>query len=365
MRPPAGRADPPALADHLIRLGKLSRFQAHKLLRGTSLGLQLGPYQIQTPIGRGGMGTVYLALDTRNRPVRRRQGAAAATGQREGSLPGPFSARDGAIEESGPSEHRPDARGRRAQGRLLHRHGVHSRHEPVSPGDAGRPSDGAAAARLFAEVAAALDHAHGLNLIHRDLKPSNIMITPNDHAKVLDFGLAVFEGEDDQPVEVIGGRGYMVGSLDYMAPEQTENSLDVDARTDLYAIGCSLYFTLVGQPPFPGGGRRDKVQAHRYLDPRPLLEQNGFIPPKFAAIVEKLMAKTRNDDTRPPGSCVRRFWRGAPRKNGRPIARTTRFSANRCVPWRPPRYRATILWRSQSCPGSQKRTTAASTRSAA
>src|SRR5205085_8079694 len=124
----------------------------------------------------------------------------------------------------------------------------------------------ARAAHLFAEVASALEHAHGLGLIHRDLKPSYIMVTPNDHAKVLDLGLAIMEGEVSEDVEVIGGRGYMLGSVDYMAPEQTLDSTQVDGRSDLYAIGCILYFALTGKPPFPGGKTMDKVIAHRHQE---------------------------------------------------------------------------------------------------
>ena len=155
------------------------------------------------------------------------------------------------------------------------------------------------AARLFTEVAAGLEHAHGLNIIHRDLKPSNIMITPNDHAKVLDLGLAMLEGEKDkQPVEVIGGKGYLVGSLDYMAPEQTENSQAVDARADLYALGCSLYFAVTGKAPFAGGDKKDKVHAQRHLEAFPAHHRNPEVPDTFSFLLEKLMAK--NPDRRPP-----------------------------------------------------------------
>jgi serine/threonine protein kinase len=160
------------------------------------------------------------------------------------------------------------------------------------------------AAHLFAEVAAALDYAHGLGLIHRDLKPSNIMVTPNDHAKVLDLGLAMMEGEVSEDIEVIGGRGYVVGSVDYMAPEQTLDATQVDGRSDLYALGCALYFALTGKPPFPGGTTKDKIHAHRHQEIDPVQLRNRDIPDNFGRLVHRLLAK-KPEDRFPDAAAVR------------------------------------------------------------
>jgi serine/threonine protein kinase len=285
------RDDPQGLADHLIKQGKLSRFQAHKLLQGAAFGLMLGPYQVQAPIGRGGMGAVYLAIDSRS-------------GQRVALkvLP-PKLARE--------QEHYV-ARFRREMElsqRLIHPHIAMTYEAGVSQGvyyiameyipgmslyrlvNKEGPLEVARAARLFAEVAMALEHAHGQGLIHRDLKPSNIMVTPNDHAKVLDLGLALIEGEELEDKEVIGGRGYVVGSMDYIAPEQIEDATKVDGRADIYGLGCSLYFTLSGRPPFPGGSKRDKVRCHRYEEPPLLTELTPRVPAAFADLVARMMAK--------------------------------------------------------------------------
>jgi serine/threonine protein kinase len=285
------RNDPEALADHLVANGKLSRFQAGKLVRGMAVGLVLGSFQVLAPIGRGGMGTVYLARDCRSDQL-----VALKV------LP-PKRARE---------EERLLARFRREMDmcrRVAHPHlawtydvgvcqGVYYIALEYIPGkslyrlvnDSGPLAVGRAA-RLFTEVAEALDHAHNQGLIHRDLKPSNIIITPHDHAKVLDLGLAIVQGEAPCEREVIGGQGYVVGTMDYIAPEQTENAARVDPRSDIYGMGCTLYFALTGQPPFPGGTPREKIQKHRTAEPTPIPQLNPAIPPAFIGLLRRMMAK--------------------------------------------------------------------------
>jgi serine/threonine protein kinase len=295
--PPHQRQDAEVLADHLVDTGKLSRFQASKLLRGMALGLVLGPFHVLAPIGKGGMGTVYLARDSRSQQL-----VALKV------LP-PKRARE---------EERLLARFRREMEmcqRVAHPHlawtyevglcqGVYYIAMEYIPGknlyrlvtDEG-PLPVRRAARLFGEVATALDHAHNQGLIHRDLKPSNIIITPHDHAKVLDLGLALVQGEVPAEREIIGGRGYVVGTMDYIAPEQIENAAQVDARSDIYALGCTLYFTLTGQPPFPGGTALEKIQRHRGEDPVPVPQLNAGVPPAFIGLLRQMMAK--DPDHRP------------------------------------------------------------------
>jgi serine/threonine protein kinase len=157
------------------------------------------------------------------------------------------------------------------------------------------------AARLLAEVASGLEHAHNQGLIHRDLKPSNILVTPRGHAKVLDLGLALTHGEPVLDVTVVGGQGYIVGTMDYIAPEQTLDAAKVDRRTDIYSLGCTLYFALSGQPPFPGGTSREKIQRHRRDEPEPLGKLVPGLPAGFVALVERMMDK---DPQRRPASAV-------------------------------------------------------------
>jgi len=158
----------------------------------------------------------------------------------------------------------------------------------------------ARAARIFAEIANGLDHAHLRGLIHRDLKPSNLLITPNDHAKVLDLGLALIQGELATDRAVVGGQGYVVGTMDYIAPEQVDDAAKVDARSDIYSLGCVLYFALTGRPPFPGGDTRQKITRHRTEEPTPIRELNPAVPPAFAAFLGRMMSKNPGER---PASC--------------------------------------------------------------
>jgi eukaryotic-like serine/threonine-protein kinase len=251
----------------------------------------LGPYHVLAPIGRGGTSTVYLARDTRSDLLIALK-----------VLP-PQRARE---------EERILARFRREMElcqRVAHPHiawthevGVHRgvyyiAMEYIPGRNLFRlvQEDGLLpvprAARLFAEIASALDHAHNQGLIHRDLKPSNIIVTPHDHAKLLDLGLALMEGENAGDRTVIGGQGYIVGTMDYLAPEQAEDSVAVDARTDIYSLGCTLYYALTGIQPFAGGSKMDKIRRHRGEEPTPIPDINPAVPAAFVGVVRRMMAK--------------------------------------------------------------------------
>ncbi len=285
------RDTPEALATHLVKSGKLSRFQADKLLKGTALGLLVGPYQVLAPIGKGGMGTVYLARDSRSGQLLALKVLPPKRARLEQRLLARFQ------------------REMKMNYRVAHPHiawtyeadnvgNIHYIAMEFIPGRSlsrmvseEGPLPVRRAAHLFAEVCAALEHAHERGLIHRDLKPSNIMITPNNHAKLLDLGLALDQDDTSADREVIGGAGYIVGSMDWIAPEQTTDATAVDARSDIYGMGCTMYYALSGRPPFPGGTNREKIHRHRREEPVRLEVLNPAVPSLFASLVHKMMAK--------------------------------------------------------------------------
>ncbi len=287
--PPATRDNAPALADHLVRSGRLSRYQAQKLLKGVFLGLLMGPYQVLAPIGKGGMGVVYLARDQRSGQL------VALKVLSPGKAEGRMLARFRREMEISRKVHHPNIAVTYDSGEY---HGAHFIAMEYIPGKtlfrlvtAEGPLRTARAARLFAEIASGLHHAHERGLVHRDLKPSNIMVTPHDHAKVLDLGLAIIQGEEVCDPAIVGGRSYIVGSMDYIAPEQTTDAVKVDRRADVYGLGCCLYYAASGKPPFPGGTNADKIHCHRTQEPVPLLHLNASLPLPFVQIARRMTAK--------------------------------------------------------------------------
>ena len=113
------------------------------------------------------------------------------------------------------------------------------------------------------QAALALEHAHENGLIHRDVKPGNILVTPDGAAKVSDLGLAGFTDNAEEDPRA----GKIVGTADYLAPEQIQSPLDVSAVSDIYSLGCTLYYAITGKVPYPGGTPKTKARRHLYETP--------------------------------------------------------------------------------------------------
>jgi WD40 repeat protein len=154
------------------------------------------------------------------------------------------------------------------------------------------------------QAALGLQHAFGQGMVHRDLKPHNLMLTPDGRVKTLDFGLARFASEA-APAAGLTGTGLVLGTVDYIAPEQADSPHQADIRSDIYSLGCTLYHLLAGQPPFPTGTPVQKLRAHLEKQPRPLAGLRDDLPEGLMPVLERMMAKDPRQRYQTPDEVAR------------------------------------------------------------
>jgi serine/threonine protein kinase len=156
---------------------------------------------------------------------------------------------------------------------------------------------------IILQITQALVHAAARGVVHRDIKPSNIILTPQGRAKLVDMGLARrFEREGDNGLTQ---SGMTLGTFDYISPEQARDPRDVDVRSDLYSLGCTMFHMLTGRPPFPGGTVLQKLLQHQEEPPPEIRGLNPAVPPELARIITKLLAKDRDRRYQSPEQLVR------------------------------------------------------------
>jgi eukaryotic-like serine/threonine-protein kinase len=260
-----------------------------------SVGDKLGPYEILAPIGAGGMGEVYRALDTRlHRDVAIKilpQAFATVTArerfQREARAASALNHPNiCAIYDVGESAGYPFLVMELLDGQTLRERIADKRLDiPI-------------AVALSTQIADALDAAHSKGIIHRDIKPANIFVTDRGHAKVLDFGLAKHESaqpadSDALTVDMLTEPGTAMGTVAYMSPEQARGQM-VDARTDLWSLGVVLYEMVAGSRPFDGSTSPIIYDALLNKTPVPVRERNPQLPAELERVIGELLEKDRD-----------------------------------------------------------------------
>ncbi len=289
------------LFTHLAVRRLISLYAARKIQQGKAQELQFGPYLFLDKLGEGGMGKVYLARRQTDKTIwavkvvrphllahpviRRRYEREVAASMR---FDHPNIVR---VVEAGQHEGRHYLVMEYIDGIDLGR--LTREYGPLAIPEA---------CEYVRQAALGLQHAHDAGFVHRDIKPSNIMVAGERHlpqslepavVKILDMGLvrAMGAGEDEAGGVDLTRDGGVVGTPDYMAPEQAKNSRLVDPRADLYSLGCTLYFALTGRPPYPDGTAIEKLLKHQ-LDPiPPVAAGRPDVPPALIAVLEKLMCK--------------------------------------------------------------------------
>jgi predicted Ser/Thr protein kinase len=146
------------------------------------------------------------------------------------------------------------------------------------------------ACEYIRQAALGLQHAFEQGMVHRDIKPHNLMLTPRGKVKILDFGLARFARETGQHAQLTAA-GVVMGTPDFIAPEQATDPRKADIRADVYSLGCTLYYLLTARPPFPNGTAIQKVMAHLEEAPKSVHSYRNDVPPELARVLGRMMAK--------------------------------------------------------------------------
>jgi tetratricopeptide (TPR) repeat protein len=149
------------------------------------------------------------------------------------------------------------------------------------------------------QAAAGLQHAHEHGMVHRDITPRNLMVADEGQIKVLDFGLAQFVREA-RSRDPSGAPAALLGSVDFMAPEQAVDPQSADVRADVYGLGCTLWFLLTGRAPFPAATLREKLEAHARQPPPAVESLRGDVPAELSQVIGRMLAKSPADRYQTP-----------------------------------------------------------------
>jgi eukaryotic-like serine/threonine-protein kinase len=278
------------MARQAVQSGYLTLWQAKRLLSGRSTGFKVNRYVLLDLIGQGGMGRVYVARDTRlNRRVavkilsreRVNNFRAVARFQREARVGAQLQHENLVrIYDEGEDNGKCYLVMEYIEGKNIGT--IIAQDGPMAPG---------VAARLVRQVALGLEHAQQKGLIHRDVNPYNILVTREGVAKLTDLGLAIDLSDQVQ----VTREGAMVGTFDYVSPEQARHSRAVDTRSDIYSLGCTLYHMLTGKVPFPSPSLSEKLFGHQSVEPEPVNQLVPGVPEGLAEVVRQMMKKSPDE----------------------------------------------------------------------
>jgi len=289
--PRASPKDAEELLGELLRQKKLTKFQAEQVWQGNGKSLVLGNYLLLEKIGQGGMGAVYKAEHRRMHRIVAIKMLPAAMTQDQSAI----------------------ARFERevtAAARLEHPNIV-TAFDADQSGDVHflvmqyiEGSDLAAlvkkngplpvenAVRYILQAARGLEFAHGEGVVHRDIKPANLLLDKKGTVKILDMGLARINSVGDvAPQADLTGTGAVMGTVDFMSPEQALDTRTADARADIYSLGCSLFYLLTGMATYPGDTLVKKILAHREQPVPSLCAARPEAPADVETVFQKMVAK--------------------------------------------------------------------------
>jgi serine/threonine protein kinase len=285
-----------SLANELVRAGKLTKFQAAAIYQGKSKGLVLGDYLVLDKLGQGGMGMV---LKAQHRRMKRLVAIKVLTTANKASV---------AIKRfyqevvTAAQLNHPNIVTAYDSGE--HEGILYLVMEYVDGKDLGTlikqrgPMATKGALNCILQAARGLQYAHGKGVVHRDIKPGNLLLDSEGNVKILDMGLArsLIPTPGEMPnAQRLTQPGQVMGTGEYMAPEQAADPRNADYSADIYALGCTLYRLLTGRPPYVAETLVAMLMAHRDSPIPSLCDAVPSIPPTVNAIFQKMVAKRPQD----------------------------------------------------------------------
>lgn len=287
-----GRGDAEETVKYLISNGLLTEFQIEALSEGRVASLRVGNYDILDRLGAGGMGTVFKARHRRMKRVVALK-VLAANLSKDGMFVKRFQREVETIASLGhPNIVMAYDADEADVGHFLVMEFVNGRDLAACVAALGAMSAGQAV-NCVLQVARGLAYAHSQDIIHRDIKPHNLLIDDQGVVKVTDLGLARLnsgaEGADGaNDVTMAGG---VLGTADYMPPEQALDSTTIDHRADIYSLGCTLHYLLTGKPPYSGPTIMSLLLKHREAEIPSLRETRPELPQRLDELFRRMMAK--------------------------------------------------------------------------
>jgi eukaryotic-like serine/threonine-protein kinase len=285
--------DPKKIATALVRQETLTKWQAENLLRGKRRGFVLGKYRLLSLLGRGGNSSVYLGEHSL---MRRRCAIKVLPTKNLSSSSGTLARFQQEARAVALLDHTNIVRaydlGQDKDGKMV----VHFLVMELVDGESFEervaregPLPAVEAANLIRQAALGLAHAHTVGIIHRDIKPANLLVDRQGVVKILDLGLAKMS--DILSADESG----VMGTADFLAPEQALDGKAADARSDVYSLGCTFYYILCGRAPFSGGTLPERLVRHLFEAPINIARKRPDLPADLDALVHRMLAKNPSD----------------------------------------------------------------------
>jgi WD40 repeat protein/serine/threonine protein kinase len=293
-------ADSAAIARRFVKAGLLTKFQVNCLTQGKWRNLIIAnKYKIIDYVGDGGMGQVYLAEHL----LMQRRVALKVPPPKKLAGPGMTQRFIREAQALAALDHPNIVRAHDLErfGKLYmlameYVDGPNFRDLVAENG----PLPVGRAAHYVAQAAQGLQHANEAGWVHRDIKPANLLVDPAGVVKVLDLGLAFLLGEDAESPTRKFDENTVLGTADYLAPEQAIDSHEVDIRADIYSFGATMYFLLTGRAPFEGSTIAQKLMAHQMTEPAAVATLRPDVPQGMCRVLAKMMAKSPADRYQTP-----------------------------------------------------------------